>query len=238
MNPTLTNILEAHSPGLPDHLLQALEEPIYSFRADMYPRLCQLDSLIPGIGMQYALWSETTPHYPFSSEFDGIVRPLRYVPYNLASGMDFRMIARTVALYAGAHLEECVKAFSCVKLGHLRSAILMRRTLGSLARHLQPQLGNRLSGDIIAFCDISWNQAKHQYADGLPKSVIPFIDALAAYFAARMLGADVLRLAGLLESVVHAIEKARANGQIYITGELGAVGKDDRPWPVWGKENN
>ena len=109
MNSTLQELLDAHAEGVLSGLQEAFDIPIFNFRRDLYPPLCILDSQIPGIGMQYAEWSNTTPHYPFSREFDGVVRPLRYIPYKLASGISFKMMARNIVADSGGHLEECVK---------------------------------------------------------------------------------------------------------------------------------
>ena len=172
MNPILQDILEDYTDGVFSGLQEAFEKPVLNFRRDLYTSLSLLDSQILGIGMQHAVWSETTPHYPFSEEFDGVVRPLRYIPYNLASGTSFNMMARRIVADSGGHLEECVKELC--KVTGIPSREYSRASLGSLVnkRRVRLLLGAMIADAIIQFCRISWNQAKHQYSDGYPKSVI------------------------------------------------------------------
>ena len=133
MDSELQALIETHTNDLLDGMRKAFLQPVRSFRRDLYPILADLDSQIPGIGMQYASWSNTTPHYPFSEEFDSIVRPLRYVPYELASGGPPQLHARSIAMYSGMHLESCVKELC--RVNGIRGRIYCRRPLGSLAKH-------------------------------------------------------------------------------------------------------
>ena len=232
MNFTLQYLLEIHATGVLSGLQEVFKRPVLNFRRDLYPSLCLLDSQIPGIGMQYAIWSETTPHYPFSQEFDGVVRPLRYVPYHLASGIPFKMMARDIVANSGGHLEECLKELCASKDMPMRD--YLHASLGSLARKPQVRLllGEKLTKAIKRFCQISWNQAKHQYSSGYPKSVISVEDAIGSYFVARALGAEVLLVANRMNALIEAIEDARRIGSIYVTGELPTVVDDETPWRI------
>ncbi len=182
--------------------------------------------------MQYAVWSETTPHYPFSQEFDGVVRPLRYIPYSLASGISFKMMARQVVANSGGHLEECVKELC--RVNSIPGRHYSHAPLGSLVNrgHVRSLLGATLAEPISQFCRISWNQAKHQFSVGYPKSVISVEDAIGSYFVVRALGARVLIVAGRMEALTKAIEDALHSGRFYVTGELPSVVDDDTPWSV------
>ena len=89
-----------------------------------------------------------------------------------------------------------------------------------------------LADAISQFCRISWNQAKHQYSDGDPKSVISVEDAIGSYFVVRALGAKVLVVAARMEALTKAIDDALCNGRFYVTGELPRVVDNDTPWSV------
>ena len=225
MNSVLQSILETYAEGVFSGLEEAFDRPVLNFHRDLYPLLSLLDSRIPGIGMHYAVWSKTTLHYPFSEEFDGVVRPLRYVPYKLASHVPFPMIAREIASNSGGHLEECIEELCRVR------GINVRGPLGAMVRasSVRSCLGAALSDSISQFCDISWNKAKHQHLDGHPTSIITVEDAIGSYFAARALGAKVLEVAGRLEALTKAIEAARDRRSLYMTGELPRIEDDDTP---------
>ena len=66
MQPNLCRTLETNSQGLADRLTRALQEPIFGFKKDLYPRLCEIDMEIPGIGTQYALRTETEKYLIYS----------------------------------------------------------------------------------------------------------------------------------------------------------------------------
>lgn len=58
-------------------------QPSFEFEHDLYPQLRDLDSQIPGVGMQDVTWHQGTPLFPFSRRFERVIRPLTYVPYLL-----------------------------------------------------------------------------------------------------------------------------------------------------------
>jgi len=222
MHRVLASLLNTNRPDLAPSIATIATEAdkaIDEFRTNLYPRVVEIDRQIPGIGMQCAVWSKTTPHYPFpGQEFDGIVRPLRYVPYKLASRIPLQMISRSVVFDSGGHLEECVKDFC--RTMRLPERHYEHKPLGTCTNLIKSQLRDALAQDILRFCSISWNQAKHRYRDGLPKSVISVEDAIVSYFVARILGAKVLTESGRLDAVVKAVEDARRKGEFYVTGEL------------------
>ncbi len=229
----LQSLLAAHTNSTASDLQQVFTVPVMSFKNDLFPLLSDLDSGIPGIGMQYAVWSKTTPHYPFSKEFDAIVRPLRYVPYFLAAGIPFEMVTRSIAKDAGGHLESCVKELGRTHLD-VRWSCYVRKPLGALVKvkPIRLRIGEPLATAITEFSQISWNQAKHQYSDGSPTSVISVEDAIGSYFVARALGAEVLKKAGRLEPLVDAINEARQLRRLYVTGELPSVRDSEVPWMI------
>ena len=106
--------------------------------------------------------------------------------------------------------------------------------MGRLANRpdVRSLLDEKLADAIGQFCRVSWNQAKHQYAYGYPKSVISVEDAIGSYFVARALGAKVLVVAGRLEALTKVIEDAKRNRVFYTTGELPKVVDDAAPWSV------
>ena len=181
----------------------------WGFKAGLYPVLRDLDSRIPGVGMHFAIWKGSTPHLPFPGRvFDGVIRPLRYVPYYLASPADTQMLARFIVDCSGAHVEQCVKTIRWAG----------RKPLGNLVR--QHKVRRRLGEDLaMAIEDYgpSWNEAKHEYGTGTPDSVVPIGDAIGNYFTARILGSKVLEAVGKLQSVVDAAHGAT---QLYHTGNL------------------
>ena len=232
MNSVLERLLETHAPGVSSGLQKAFDTRVLDFKRDLYPLLAALDSEIPGIGMQYATWREGTPHYPFSMEFDSIVRPLRYVPYYLAGIRGLSMIARDVVQESGAHLESCVKEL-CWGKG-LKGASYSHGPLGTLARkhEVRSLLGTTLSAATSEYCSVSWNEAKHNYSGGGPRSVITLEDAIGCYFVARALGAKVLTAAGRIEALTKAIQDAKDREQFYMTGQLPRHGDDDTRWSI------
>lgn len=233
MNSELQVLIETHTNGLLEEMREAFLQPVRNFQRDLYPILADLDSRIPGIGMQYARWSKTTPHYPFSEEFDSIVRPLRYIPYELASGGAPQLQARSIAMFSGMHLESCVKELC--RVSGIRGRIYCRRPLGSLAKHkyVRSLLGLPLADSICTYSGML-NQAKHEYSSGSPASLISVEDAFGRYFAARALGSEVLMLGGRLEPLVQAMENARRRQHIYVTGEIPRVRDTANPWTVSG----
>ena len=233
MDSELQDLIETHTNGLLDRMREAFLQPVRNFQNDLYPILADLDSRIPGIGMQYAIWSKTTPHYPFSEEFDSIVRPLRYVPYELASGGTPQLHARNIAICSGMHLESCVKEFC--RVSDLHNLDYGRMPLGRLANQklVRSLLEFPLADSLCTYSEML-NQAKHEYSGSSPASLISVEDALGRYFAARALGSEILVLGGRLEPLVQAMEETRRRQHIYVTGEIPRVPDAAKPWTVSG----
>ncbi len=184
----------------------------WDFRTRLYPLMRDLDSRIPGVGMHYVAWRGATPHFPFpGKEFDGVVRTLRYIPYYLASQANLQMMARSVAEFSGAHVEQCVKLLSRTR----------KKSLGVLVRQarVKKRLGDRLALAIGEYVP-SWNQAKHEYGPGTTESVVPIESAIGNYYTARVLGAKALDALGKLDSVVEATHAAANHGTYYKIGSL------------------
>lgn len=194
-------------------LPRVVASPSYDFRSDLYPLLSAIDELIPGIGMQYTRWEGRTPRFPFAKECDAAVRPLSYVPYHLAALMSPSVMAREIANYAGAHVEQCVKGVVTRRD--------RRKPLGTLIRLpiVEKRIGSELCDGISQYVP-SWNAAKHDYEGRGPESVITLEDAIRNYFVARSLGAAVLNATGLLRPAVLAIEEAANNRTYYRRGYL------------------
>ncbi|MDE0289920.1 MAG: hypothetical protein OXJ36_18880 [bacterium] len=201
----------------------------YNFRDDLYPRLSAIDEQIPGVGMQYAHWEGITPRFPFAEAFDAVVRPLSYVPYHLAAPMAYSVMAREVVNDSGAHIEQCVKKL-CIT-GRNR-----RRSLGQVinSKRAVKRLGVELVEGITQYTP-SWNAAKHDYEGSGPESVITLDDAIRNYFAARSLGAAVLKATGSLSGAVQAIEDAANNRVYYRRGCL--LDSQVRPLPQIGSDS-
>ena len=177
---TLVASLEATLEGA-----EALfSQPYFDFEEDLYPQLRDLDSQIPGVGMQDVTWMDGTPMFPFSRRFEGVIRPLTYVPYYLASPMARGAMARSVIDTCGAHIEQCAK--------RVRGAPGRK----SLGRILSTQAVSKRLGDelVHALKDVNllWITAKHDYKSGRPESLFSLTDAIRGYFLARHLGALVL----------------------------------------------
>jgi len=116
MEQEITKLLHECLPALASTIETETDKPITDFKQDSYPRLAVIDGQIPGVGMHYAIWKGATPLFPFEPKFDGIVRPLTYVPYLLASNVSPQMASRFITKTMGGHVEECIKEF-CRTLG-------------------------------------------------------------------------------------------------------------------------
>ena len=86
-------------------------------------------------------------------------------------------------------------------------------------RPVRKRLGEELAKAIETYGP-SWNRAKHEFETGTPESVIPIQSAIGNYFAARILGTEVLTAVGHLERVVELASAAARNSNYYITGSL------------------
>jgi len=202
MHKRIAHLLRECLPDLADDIARGVSEPIVDFKNQSWPRLAALDAQIPGVGMHFVIWRDWTPLFPFAPEVDGIVRPLSYVPWELAHS-PYAASSRKVSTFVGGHVQECVEEL-CRSCG-LKNII----PLGKCVDKYRSHIGEPLSRHILLYCRVSWNTAKHEWHTGLPDSVIPMEDALACYFIARNLGAAVLEQCGRLDDVVEAVANTR-----------------------------
>ena len=227
MNPQLRDLLQAHTNGLIGDINTLSQMADRNFEQDLYPLWVRVDEQIPGPGLQYASWQDgQLADYPFDYGIEQVVRPLRYVVYGLHDIGTPYMSTREIIFAIGCHLEGCVKDLCGVtKIGQPVSlrTVWGHLPLGALVNKKTPWypwLSRRLGGKdvcraIASFCRLLWNPAKHDYHKDnhrnrrSPDPMIPFADAVAGYFLARALGAEVLRASGRLEPVVQAIRNER-----------------------------
>ena len=219
MNPELRCLLEAHTNGLVGDIDTLAQMGDRNFERDLYPLWVQVDQRIAGPGLQYAYWKDgELRDYPFDYGIEQVVRPLRYVVYGLHAVGTPYMNTREIIFTIGGHLEGCVKDLC----GVTKFSQPMYRTafmpLGRLVRHhpfVRQRLGKEARSAIASFCRLLWNPAKHDYHNinrhkrRTSDPMIPFADAVAGYFLARALGAEVLCASGRLEPVVQAIRNER-----------------------------
>ena len=223
MNPQLRDLLQVHTNGLIGDIHTLAQMADRNFEQDLYPLWVRVDERIPGPGLQYAYWKQGELRgYPFDYGIEQVARPLRYVVYGLHDIGTPYMSTRGIVFAIGCHLEGCVKDLCGVTKynqpvslrtvwGHLPLGALV-----SKKNPWHPWLRHRLGKDacraIASFCRLLWNPAKHKYETRHQSSgpMIPFADAVAGYFLARALGAEVLRASGRLEPVVQAIRNERA----------------------------
>ena len=182
LNPELRILLETHTNGLVPEIDQLAVLSDYSFEEELYPLWVQVDNEIRGLGLKYAYWREgKLIGYPNTLEFEIITRPLVYVVQNLQQiGTPF-LSTRHIVQDIGAHLEGCVKELHGVtqinQTASLRTSLGFL-PLGALAKRdpwVRKRLGNTLCRDIVQFCQLAWNPAKHEYRNnGSPDPMIPF----------------------------------------------------------------
>jgi hypothetical protein len=209
MDKEIWKLLDDCLPTLAMPIKTEIEKPFGDFETEVFPRLSPLDEQIPGVGMHYAVWDNGTPWFPFDLEFDGIVRPLSYVPYNLAGERHPQTMSRYISMNLGGHVEECLKEF-CSTLN-----LKYYTPVGKCVNWHRSSLGSTLAQRIQTFFTLSWNRGKHLWNIRKPDSVIPIEDSLACYFIARYLGATILEKCNRLDSMVAALNYAREQGKFY-----------------------
>ena len=196
-------------------------QPGFGFEHDLYPQLRDLDSQIPGVGMQDVTWHQGTPLFPFSRRFEGVIRPLTYVPYHLASPRGYGATARPVIDACGAHLEQCTKRVRRAPGGKPLGGILSTPAV-------QQRLGNELV-DALAEFNLLWRDGKHDYHSGGPESLFSLPDAIRGYYLARHLGAQVLAVTdrSALNKMQADTAEAARNREYYHKGYL--PGRQEQP---------
>jgi len=215
MKEKIRTLLTMCLPTLAKEIEIEVVKPIIDFKNDSYPRLAALDAQIPGVGMHYVFWEDWTPWFPFSVEFDGILRPLSYVPYLLASNVGVSTASRLITQTKGGHVQECLVEFSTVQ--NLRKP----KIIGKWVKEYESELGQDLSIRVLDYLSSSWNVGKHNFAIGSPESVIPVAHTLAYYIIARSLGTDILIKCNRLQAVVTATKVAYDQGRFYNRPSLG-----------------
>ena len=204
-----------------------------NFKRDLFPSLEKIDLEIPGAGFQYVIWEDHEARYPFPGwDYDHLSRPMKYIPTYLASGMKFTGLARSIAYFSGSHLEDCIKA--SLEKQFPSSRIYKAWPLGTLTKQriFIELYGSEIAGKANALAQVLVNKAKHEFRGGTPLPVISFSDALGGYFAARILGFQILQQAGILDSYVKAIRSAFENKIVYTYPEDSDPGNDPEPWPL------
>jgi hypothetical protein len=209
MDKEVWKLLDECLPTLAMPIRIEILKPFGDFETEVYPKLSPLDEQIPGVGMHYVIWDKGTPWFPFDVEFDGIVRPLSYVPYNLAGERHPQTTSRFISMFLGGHVEECLKEF-CRTL-----SLKYYTPAGKCVNMHRYSLDHKLAQAIQTFFTLSWNRGKHLWNTGKPDSVIPIQDTLACYFIARYLGATILQKCNRLSSVMEALNYARQQGRFY-----------------------
>ena len=216
MNPQLRDLLQVHTNGLIGDIHTLAQMADRNFEQDLYPLWVRVDEQIQGPGLQHAYWIQgELRDYPFDYGIEQVVRPLRYVVYGLRDIGTPYMSTREIVFAIGCHLEGCVKDLCGVtKCSQPEYRTAFQPLSKLVKRHpvVRQRLGKDVRGAITTFCQLLWNPAKHDYETRhqFPDPMIPFADAVAGYFLARALGAEVLRASGRLEPVVQAIRNERA----------------------------
>jgi len=233
MHPVIVQIINDFNPALLTQLDDSLKLRVTNFKRDLFPSLEKIDREIPGAGFQYVIWVNHEARYPFPGwDFDAISRPMKYIPTYLASGMKLPGMARSIAYFSGGHLEDCIKSFCEKQLPSIRTYMAM--PLGTLTRQriLVELLGYDIAKPANNLAIVLVNKAKHEFRTGSPLPAISFPDALGGYFASRILGFQVLKKAGILDSYVDAIRSAFEKGIVYTFPEDSDPGDDPKPWPL------
>ena len=218
MNSKLRKLLEIHVNSLVPDINQLAVLSDHSFENELYPLWVQVDNEIRGPSLKHAYWRDgQLIGYPNTLEFEIITRPLVYVVYGLRDIGTPYLSTRQIVLHIGAHLEGCVKELHGVT--QVNQTMSLRSLpgfwpLGKLVKRspwVRQRLGKLLCDDIVQFCRLAWNPAKHEYRNnGSPDPMIPFADAVGYYFLARALGAKVLLATGLLECIEEVVANERA----------------------------
>ena len=187
-----------------------------SFDQSPLKLLIDSDKKISGVGVHNSVIDGNTYQYPFSKEFEAVIRPLRYSLRELGITYVDLSSARYSIDMSGAHLEGCAKLL----LGWRYRG----KSLGMLLRKAKKRklLEAEVAEDMIEFTDLAVNVAKHGYTGGNRGSTFQFSDALHSHFLARSFGAIILTEAGKLEAVVDAVEDA-ARRRHYFFGAPNSV---------------
>lgn len=148
-----------------------------------------LDSLIGGVG-GYMLPADATIN-PFPSGIEReFFRPLQYARSDIDI-CDIRVTSRYVVQNSGLHLEAVLKHYLMKKGSFVhRVKNIRKQTLGSLVYQVKQlnEFDEQLVESLLKFVDL-YNKSKHHVnQDEKRKRLLNPIDAIVAYFFARMMG--------------------------------------------------
>ena len=200
----MKNLLTSISPSVLDGARQIIHmhEQGASYSEDVLPVLLGADKLIDGAGTHHSVLLGDRYCYPYNEEFEGVLRPLRYVIAELGLSYKRMHSARFFVQNSGGHLEGCLKMVS--------SKRLQGKPLGTLLGHksVQARFASLPLNAMISFTKSAVNPAKHDYHGQGPEPLFLFADAVYSYFLARHFGALLLGAANKLEPLISAITRA------------------------------
>lgn len=158
------------------------------------------DQKIPGAGTHHCIVDKnrTSYNYPFNSEFENTIRPLRYALNELFMAYDQINPPRHSIANSGIHLEGCMKR--C--LGYR----FTKKPLGCLVKPIEDKglLGNCDINDVKQVIEVV-NKAKHKYTNDGPGPTFRLEDALYTYFLTRYFGSVILTIRNEINPLVNAV---------------------------------
>ena len=214
----LESLAEEHLPDA-SHVRSALarmEAASPPFSPQVHEFLMKVDRQIPGAGIHSAVRVGSDKYdYPFDYDFEGVLRPLRYIPTYLSLAWGDPIHVRAVVQTSTAHLEGCVK--KALSKGDARQPL--GALLGtSEAKKLMPS--SALAG-MAEFVRLVGNPSKHDYTnDRHHGSVFIYEDAVLAYFLARRFGTKALEAGSHLDDLIAATEDATRHDRYFRGGQL------------------
>lgn len=187
--------------------------------------LVSVDREIPGAGIHTAIWQAPDQYdYPFDYQFEGALRPLRYIPAYLSAAWHDSIHVRSIVFIVTAHLEGCIK--KALRKDHARQP-LGALIESSAAKRL---FGNEAIRGVTEFVRLVGNPSKHEYTnDDSRGPVFVYEDAVLGYFLARRFGANALMAGGQLDELVASIEDATRQDRYFRGGELPVSREEPSP---------
>lgn len=191
----------------------ALQKQQAPFQPEVLALLLRAEEMIPGAGMHHSvLLGHRSYVYPFNSEYEAVLRPLRYALCELGHAYLQATSARNAVHTAGGHLEGCMKIVCGNRYRNKPLGALLQCT------EAKKRLDASALGAMTEFTQVGVNPAKHEYANERgPIPLFHFDDALYAHFLARRFGASALEAVGKLQRAVDAAEQA-VEQQVYFRG--------------------
>ena len=177
-----------------------------SYQHHIFPPLIEADRQIPGAGIHSAVRTDQHGYrFPFDKDFEGVLRPLRYIPDYLGIACTNDLFFRCSVEMAGAHLEGCVKSAART---HGEPERRLRIPLGTLlgSRFVKDLLNEDHIADMATFTRLALNPAKHDFTNDQHRGpVFIYEDAVYAYFLARYFGSVALQASGSLNTLIAAV---------------------------------